>query len=169
MIELVPIGHSAKSRGIDGSFKTRIVEEFRADLLKARAIFINLDGSKVPFLIESSSVQNGIILKLDEIDTPESVTALLNKELFLEISEVSDAAFQDNTSQHPLTGFFISDQNDKKIAPIEELIEYPNQLLAKINFNDKELLLPIHEKLIIEMDEQNQTLKLEIAEGLLDL
>lgn len=138
-------------------------------MLSAKAVFINLDGSKVPFLIESASDEKGIILKLDEVDSPEAATALLNKELYLEVSEVSQDTKLSQAAVHPLTSYFIYDQNDKQIAIIEELIEYPDQLLAQISYAGGTHLIPIHEELIIELNEEQKILKLEIVEGLLDL
>lgn len=170
MIELVHIGHSAKSRGIGGKFKARIEEHFKPDTLNARALFINLRGSKVPFLIESSEDNGHFIFKVEEIDSPEEVSFLLNKDLYLEKKEVSESVLKlSDSSIHPFTGFMVLDQNDKKIGEIVELIQYPDQLLAKVYFESKEILLPIHEDLILDLNEATQIIKLEIIEGLLDL
>jgi len=168
-LELIHVGHSAKSRGINGNFKARIDKRFIADVLKARALFINLDGSKVPFLIESAVDKGDVILKLDEVDSPEAVSQYLSKELYLEAREVSEDNQSDKAQENPLLGYTLIDQSSKEIGIIAALLEYPDQLLAKVDYQGKEVLIPIHEDLIIELDNSNKVLQLEIVEGLLDL
>lgn len=170
MLELIHVGHSAKSRGVNGKFKARIEEPFKEDCLKARALFINLKGSKVPFLVESSQDQGHLIFKLEEIDSPEEVSSLLSKELYLDKKEVSEATLKDYSPEvHFLVGYHVYDQNEVFLGQLLDVIQYPDQLLGKILVKEKEILLPIHEDLILQLNEESQTLKLEIIEGLLEL
>ena len=169
MIELTQIGYSSKSRGIGGQFKVRVEDKYRKDLLSARALFINLNGSRVPFIIESIEERKDLILKLEEITNPEQVSAFLNKEIYLSDLEISEENIHSNQVSHPFVGFQIIDQEDNLIGLIEEIIEYPNQLLASLKYKDKPLLIPIHEDLILGIDKSGNSVKLEIAEGLLEL
>jgi len=169
LIDLTQIGYSSKSRGIEGQFKVKVEDRYKADLLKARALFINIDGSRVPFLIESAEERKDVILKLEEITTPEQVTKFLNKEIYLSDDEISAENLQNTQAQHPLVGYTITDQNDNAISIIDDIIEYPHQLLASLNYQGKPLLIPIHEDLIVSIDEGGKRVKLEIAEGLLQL
>ena len=168
MYSLIPIGHSSKSRGINGVLKLQVDEIYVPDLLKARALFIDNDGSQVPFIIESIEDAGSILVKLEEINSPEELSALVSRQIFLESSALSDEALADQTEvKHELVGYHIHDQNDNRIAVIEEIIQYPSQLLAQINYNGTEHLIPIHTDLILEMNDDDKVIKLEIAEGLL--
>lgn len=167
MIELIQIGHSRKAKGIEGSFRVHVEDSYVEDLKKARALFVSLDGSEVPFIIESVSDQKSILLKLEGIDNPEDVQPLLGNEIFLHTDEVSEK--EGLQAHHPLTGYNVIDQDDQVIGRIEELLEYPDQLLAKILIEQKEVLLPIHEDLILQLNEDEQWIQISIAEGLLNL
>jgi len=170
LVQLVHIGHSAKSRGIAGKFKARIRDQFKPDFSKARALFINLNGSKVPFLLESVEDHGHMVIKVEEIDSPEAVSQLLSKELYLDIKEISDPSLlTSESSDHQLVGYDITDQHGKFLGQILEVIQYPEQLLAKILYNKKDVLIPIHEDLILELIEEKKKIKLEIVDGLLDL
>jgi len=170
LLELIHIGHSLKSRGIQGNFKAHINKPFEEVISSARAVFINLNGSKVPFLIEKCIDGKNILLKLEEVDSPEDISHLLGKELYLNKSEIpAELLMKTEEQSHPMLNYQILDQNDNAIATIEELVEYPEQLLAKINYKEKELLLPIHEDLIISLDEEAKIIKLQLIDGLLDL
>ena len=169
MTELTHIGYSSKSRGVGGQFKVRVEDRFKSDLLKARAIFININGSKVPFIIEATEDRKDVILKLEEVESPEQVTAFLNKEIYLSQEEVSEENNQDELNKHPLIGYMLIDQNEAQLGLIEDIVEYPHQLLASLTYDGKPLLIPIHEDLILGLDEGGQSVQLEIAAGLLDL
>ena len=170
MLELIHVGHSAKSRGIDGTFKARILEQFKEVLCQSRAVFININGSKVPFLIESCADKGDILLKLEEITSPEEVSHLLNKELYLDRVEVPQEVLDkvlDNT--HPLTHYEILNESGTLIGNITEIVEYPEQLMAKLDYKNKPILIPIHEDLIVQISESEQQITMQIPDGLLDL
>ncbi len=167
MIELVHIGHSRKARGIEGGFRVQVEDAYLEDLQKARALFISIDGSKVPFILKSVDDSRSLVVKVEEIDNPEDAQPLLGQEIFLHLDEVSEK--ETINSSHALQGYTVLDQDKTQIGTIEELIEFPDQLLAKLSFNGKEILIPIHKDLIISLDETTQTIQLTIAEGLLNL
>ena len=167
MIELVHIGHTRKARGIDGRFKIQIDEAYLEDFFKAKALFISLDGSKVPFLIQSVDNQRSLIVKLEEIDNPEDAQPLLGQEIFLHSDEISPR--ESINTAHVLTGYTILDQENNSVGLIQELIEYPDQLLAKISLEGKDILIPIHTDLILSQDDVSRQLQITIAEGLLNL
>ena len=167
MIELVHIGHSPKTRGIDGSFKIQVEDAYLEDLHKAKALFISLDGSKVPFILTSVDEQRSLVVKVEEINNPEAAQPLLGNEIFLHIDDVSEKELSDK--KHALQGYTVLDQNENTIGTIAELMEFPDQLLAKITFNNKDILVPIHTDLIIAQNDTDQKLQLTIADGLLNL
>lgn len=166
-MELVHIGHTRKARGIEGSFKLHVEDIYLDDLHHARALFISLDGSLVPFIIESVNDQKSLTIKVEDINNPEEAQQLLGKEIFLHQDEVSEKETTD--SQHPLTGYLVIDQDKINIGIIDELLEYPDQLLAQIIVEGKQVLIPIHEDLILSLDDETRQIQLTIPEGLLSL
>lgn len=170
MLEFIHIGQSGKSRGLDGQFKIRIPDSFKPVITSARALFVDMDGSKVPFLIHKCIDKGDIYIKLDEIDTPEEASKLLNRPIYLDKQEVPDEYLQELEERvHPLTGFSISDADDNPIGKITEIIEYPEQLMAKLSYQEKDILIPIHPDFIIELNEEAHTIKMNLPEGLLSL
>ena len=170
MLEFIHIGQSGKSRGLDGQFKIRIDASLTEVVTKARALFIDLDGSKVPFLIEDCKDQGDVLVKLEEVDNPEEASKLLNRPLFLDKSEVPEAYFKQlEENIHPFTGFTIIDTEDVQIGSIIEIVEYPEQLMAKVNYKGKQVLIPIHPDFIVDIAEEQRHLKMNLPDGLLNL
>lgn len=170
MLEFIHIGQSGKSRGLDGQFKIRVPDSFRPVVLSARALFVDLDGSKVPFLIKKCIEKGDLYVKLDEVDSPEEASKLLNRPIYLDKKEVPDVYLQELKEEiHPLTGYDIVDTSNNTIGKINEIIVYPEQLMAKVIYKEKVILIPIHQDFIIEIDKSQQSIVMNLPEGLLSL
>lgn len=164
-LELVEVGHTKKPKGIDGSLKIHIDDEYVDDVSNARAIFIDLDGSRVPFLINKFTVESQLLIKLDEVDSPQEAEQCTAKAVFLDVNEVTTVS-DANAHVHPLVGYAVIDHEDKERGHITSVEEYPNQMMAFITNGATDFMLPIHEDIIIKLDEDNDTIKLEIPEGI---
>ena len=65
--------------------------------------------------------------------------------------------------------FEIHDKILGKIGIIEEIIEYPQQEMAAIKFQEKEVLIPLNEQLILTIDAENKVIEMDLPDGLLEL
>lgn len=167
MINLVSIGHTRKAHGKDGFIKLTVDDNFVEELLAARAVFIDLDGSKVPFILESAKETHEIFVKLEGINDPEDATKLASKEIYLHEDEAPKGIASSNTSNDSeLLNFTVLNQEGVNKGLIVSIIENPHQLLAEIKNKGGSFMAPIHEDLIIELNEANKTIQLEISEGL---
>ena len=169
MIDLIHIGHTSKAKGIDGAFRVKIEHDRLDDLAKARALFIDLDGSKVPFLIHSVDTNSQVLIKLEEIDSPESVNPLLHKEIYLEAKEVTIQESSDTSSDHDLIGYTVIDEEENLIGRIIGIKEYPEQILAEVETKKGLSLIPLHIDFIAANDPDRRVMQLQLPEGLLDL
>ena len=52
---------------------------------------------------------------------------------------------------------------------IEDVREYPQQFLASIQYQEKEVLIPLNEAFIVEIDKTKKLLILDLPDGLLEL
>lgn len=133
------------------------------------AIFLEMQpNSFLPFFIENGKSQSidRTILKLDEINSKEAAKVFLQKKVFL-----MPADFEKNVAEKApvsLNGYNVI--HEKKIlGKIENIIEYPQQVLLSVNSNGKEILIPLHEKTLIKIDRQKKEIIVQLPEGLLDI
>ncbi len=168
MLAFTEIGHTQKPKGVKGWIKLHVESQYIPDLVNARALFINLDGSNVPFLIEQVENASQITIKLDEVDTPQDASQLVNKTIFLDNEEVNyEAPPSDNP--WPILNFKVINQDDIEKGIISTIESYPHQVIATIQSKNASFKVPIHEALIHDIDVENQTIKIEIVEGLEEL
>ncbi len=171
MDNIVSIGRTKKPHGLKGELKFFVEEHFVDDLMEAEILIIDVKGKKTPFFIEDVRVGNNIIVKLEEVDTPETATTLSAKEVFLREKDLKYAAQNKEDAQLPYAdciGFIIFDDTTE-VGIVTNLIEYPQQYMAAVNYRNREILIPLNPAFIKKIDIKNKKILMELPEGLLEL
>lgn len=130
--------------------------------------FLEIQGKPVPFYIESlqPTFDEGAILKLRDIDSVEKASDFVGRTILIPIGKRKKS---DLYAEDDFTGFALVDAKLGAIGVVEEIEEYPNQLLIRSNYNGQEVLIPAVEAFITEVNEAQQTIYLNLPEGLLDI
>ncbi len=167
MSQLIKIGFTKKSQGKEGLIRISVDESYLDSLSKARAIFIDLSGSKVPFLIEQIHLQNNLTILLDEIDNPQSAAELSGRDIFLEKSELQDSIKEGEVHLFSsYIGFEIQNEQSNKVGQIVEIEEFPLQFIAKVVSGNNSFHIPMHENLILAVKKENRIIQMRLPQGL---
>lgn len=165
--EFVDIGFIRKAHGYKGDAKIVVEDHFLDDLLSQSFVFIEIDGYKVPFFIENLSDKKDILLKLEGIDSPEDLVKYHQHRIFLlkESLKYSLDYFEETVSTEEYTGMVIWTSDNQEVGRILRVEEYPHQLMAIVlSQNDEEILIPLHEELIVRTEKDK--LIMDLPEGL---
>jgi len=132
------------------------------------AIFLEEKGNLVPYFVEKLDPQlNGFVrIKFKGIDTQEQAKRILKCLLYLPDNLLPKLG-EDEFYFHEIVGFTAFDEEDKEVGEIVEVYDLPNNPVAEIIIDGKEVLVPLN--LMIELDKKNQKIYIEIPEGLVDL
>lgn len=68
-----------------------------------------------------------------------------------------------------LKGFTVSDETQGELGEIIDVNEYPQQFVATVLYKGTEVMFPLNEDMIVEIDEDEETLLVDLPEGLLDI
>lgn len=134
------------------------------------AVFIEeKKGSLLPYFIESRRQKSDaeIYLHLENVAVREQALRLLRRPVFM-----TEKDFQKNV--HPSTplallGFTVVDRQKGTLGPLEEVIEAPGQLLIRLDYHGKEVLIPLHEQILEKIDRKHKTIHVTLPEGLLEI
>jgi 16S rRNA processing protein RimM len=169
MIEYFKIGKLVTSFGLKGELILKHNLGKKTALKGLQAIFIEeRKDSFIPYFIEAVRIKSeeDVYLKIQDVNTREAATKLAQKEVWL--PEADFKKFSSKSSPINLLGFDIVE--DKKVlGQILEVIEQPHQLLCRIEINQKEVLIPLHEDTIRKIDKKNRQVVVELPEGLLEV
>ncbi|WP_248722017.1 ribosome maturation factor RimM [Seonamhaeicola sp. ML3] len=134
------------------------------------AIFIELKNNLVPFFIEKSQLHKSDLLriKFEDVDTEADADMLIKTELYLPL-ELLPKLEGDKFYFHEVIGFTITDKNFGKVGTITSINDSTAQALFEIDRNGVEILIPMNDEFIVEVNRANKTIVVETPEGLIDL
>lgn len=134
------------------------------------AIFIDLRGNLVPFFVESSQLHKSDLLRLnfEDVDSEADADTLLKCDLYLPI-DLLPKLEGNKFYFHEVIGFKITDENFGEVGIIKRVNDSTAQALFEIDRNSIEILIPMNDEFIVNVDRKNKTVFVNTPEGLIDL
>lgn len=163
------IGYITKTKGLKGELQLYFEFEDYQDL-DLDVIFLELNGKMVPFFVASHKLYENStgLFYFDDIDHVDKAQPLVKKKAYLPLSKKPERE-DDEFYYTDLKGFIAVDETLGELGEIIEVNEYPQQFVATVNYQNKEILFPLNEDFIVEIDDEENILTLDLPEGLLDI
>ena len=166
---MLQVGKVLKSNGVDGglliSFRTIDLEEINIE----EPVFIYFDGLPVPFFIQSITRKgtDKAIVCLNDINNLEDAEEVVGQGVFMDESlfEDEDGGFEFSD----FVGWTILNSDAVAVGLVTDFIDIPANPCIEVGTKKGAVIIPLHEDLIISVDENRQELTMEIPDGLLDL
>jgi len=170
----VRIGRTKKPHGIGGELKLHIEDQYAEDFDNTEVVFLEIGGNPTPFFVENVRGELFPILKFEDIDSRDAALTVAQKNMLLRESDI--IATEDRTYEEEpgmrfkrLAGYMIHDETVGEVGKIEEVVEMPQQEMAVILTDKKEILIPLNDSLILEIADDLKVVKMDLPEGLLTL
>jgi len=167
------IGALKKPHGLNGEMKVYIPEHYLEDFFQAKAVFLKTDGTMLPYFVNEVRGGAFIILNLEEIDSREKALRMASKEIYLRtkdlIPESEKEIISDELEYGAYVGYNIQDAEAGVIGSIERVEEYPQQEMAIVIYNEKEIMIPLNDHFITKIDNDAKVVLVDLPEGLLNL
>ena len=134
------------------------------------AIFMDLRGNLVPFFIESSQLHKSDLLriKFEDVDTEADADALIKTQLYLPL-ELLPKLEGNKFYYHEVIGFTIKDSNYGEVGIVKGINDTTAQALFEIDRAGTEILIPMNDEFIVNVDRKTKTIEVNTPEGLIDL
>ena len=169
----IKIGKTGSTHGSEGELKVSIQDQYLEDVLQAGVIFLDLEGQAIPFFPLHFRPGKSLIMKLEDVDTPEEAVRLAGLDILLRQEDMRPEEEreppQDPLRYAYLVGYLLSDEARGELGVIREVVEYPQQEMAVVERGGTELLIPLHSRLIISEDRQEKHILMRLPNGILDL
>ena len=166
--DLTRIGYVNKTSGFKGNLNCFTDVSFPEKLLHKKFFFLILEGLPVPYAIESIEMKgDDLVVKFEDVDSEEQAKKLIRKEIYADknLKEKKN----DLLSWKDLVGYFAIDNYNGDIGIITEVLEYPQQMIAKCMVDGKEILFPLNESIVLEIEDDEKKVYVELPDGLIDL
>ena len=135
-----------------------------------KKIFLKVDNSYIPYFISKISKykNNSVRVKFEDVKNESEAMELINYEVFLPIEELPKLEGK-KFYYHEVIGFMVIDINHGKIGEITYINDQTPQHLFVVKSSGKEILIPINDDFILDLDRINKIVNLKIPEGLLKI
>ncbi len=164
------IGQIAKLHGYKGGVSLFLDVSHPDEYKDIESFFVDIDGILTPFFVESFKLKNKgfAAVKFQGIDSEQEARNLVKKKVFIpetELKEMDESGFYD----HEVIGYEVEDVVKGTIGKVTAIADFKLNPLLIIDFNEKEILLPLFDGLIVNVDRKSKKLKVNAPEGLIDL
>ncbi len=161
---MLRIGKVLKSNGTEGGLVMSFLDIVPEDIDLQEPVFIEFDGLPVPFYFESFTPRgnNRALVQLTGVRSLKDADELAGADVYADYFEQEE--------EEDFTGWTVRDQAGREVGTVWAREDIPgNPCLWVKKADGAEVLLPLHEELVLEVDENRQILSLTIPEGILDL
>ena len=166
---MIRIGKIVATHGLQGSLVLTHVVGSSDWLKKDDVIFLELNkGSFIPFFVQTAKAANDeeYIITVEDVTVVEAAKKLIGKQAYVKEDILSATA-----ADTPLLwiGFNLVDKEKGSLGPIEDVMQAGPQWLAKLTYEGKEVLIPLIEQMILDVNIRNKYIRMDLPDGLLDL
>jgi 16S rRNA processing protein RimM len=168
--EVIKIGQFGKPHGIKGEITLIVTADIFDDEYDVPYVVCDMDGILVPFFIEDwrPKTKDTVLLKLEDVDDEEAARVFTGKAVYCAIEDVAEDVM-DTMEWENFIGYEVIDTKLGPLGEIEDVDDSTINVLIKIDYKGKELLVPVADELIEDVNHDSRTLTVNIPEGLLDL
>ncbi len=163
------IGKITRPHGLKGEVTASLRSDLPNDASDIEVVFIKMNNQMVPHFIKSISLKGDkAYLQFDDVETLNEAQAIAKHELFLPKSlrpKSKKGEFYDDE----VIGFVVEDNSFGSLGIITEVIQSGLQRLISVNYQGKELLIPINGPFIKKIDKRDKKMSVSLPEGYLDL
>ena len=167
--ETVKIGYFAKPHGIKGELS--LVTDY--DLFENDEdpyVICEMDGIAVPFFVESFRHKSNavILVKLEDIDSELLAKRFVNRDVFYPASCLKAPSI-DDLAWSNFIGYMLGGKEQGELGFIQYVDETTINTLFKVEYQGKELLVPVSDELVYSVDHKGRSIVLALPEGLLTM
>jgi 16S rRNA processing protein RimM len=125
--------------------------------------------SYIPFFIEEVQgvTKNDLCVKFEEVNSREEGKKLLNKKVF--VFDEMAVQTEEKEEWSYLIGYQVFSEKNTLIGIIGNIYTNGPQVLIELPYKNQQIQLPLHQNLILEINKEQKTILLSIAEGLLEI
>ena len=156
------------------SFKGELLVKLDTDdpqfFKKMESVYVEQHKNLVPFFIAQSSLHKSLLLrvKFEEVNTETEADALIGTEIYVPLTFLPKLT-GNRFYYHDIIGYSVEDLDFGKVGTVTGVNASTSQALFEIDSNGKQVLIPIIDHFITNLDRDSKTIHLDVPNGLIEL
>ena len=163
------VGKIVKTHGLKGEVTLRIDNEQFDEIEELNYFLLDINDKLIPYFVENITFHsNKSFVLFQDLKSLEAANQLVGISVYLPLDLLPEKDGNDFYS-HEVVDFLVIDEEKGELGKVQEIIEYPTQSLIQILINGKEVLIPIHDDIIQDVNREEKTIYIKAPNGLIDM
>ena len=164
------LGKILRTHGNKGELIVQLDVDEPSDYQNLESVYLDIYGERIPFFLSSVDILERGTARLVFSDFTDSEIAreLIGKEMYLPLANLPKLS-GNKFYFHEVEGFEVVDSKKGVIGKLDCVLDLPRQALFRILRNDAEILIPVADEIILNVDRVQKILYIEAPEGLIDI
>ena len=161
------LGRLGKPWGHKGELTVHLEGCDLEDLVSEGTLFVDIEGQKVPFFYTSLRDQGraGVLVKFDDFSDPQSAGILVGRDLFAPPGHLSDGS-DESWDPEEFIGMLVRDEEHGDLGEVTAIEGTDRNPVMVIHLGGKEVMVPLNEDMILDLDVEERTLLVSTPPGL---
>ena len=134
------------------------------------SVFVEFNKNLVPFFIQNSSLHKNDFLRVqfEDVDSEEEADSIINCDVYLPLSMLPKLS-GNKFYFHEVIGFEIEDKRLGVFGKIVSINDTTAQPLFEVLNGEVEMLIPMIDHFLVEIDRENKKVVMDLPEGLVEM
>lgn len=166
-INLIQIARIVKSNGTEGELLMSFRDIIPEDIDIQEPVFIYADGLPVPFFIEQLTPkgQDKALVKFVDVSCYDDAEEIAGQAVYADSQLYED--IEEDEGLADLIGWALLDSKGNNVGEISDFEDIPGNPCIYVDAGNGQVMIPVHEELILSIDEKHRELTMEIPDGLI--
>lgn len=163
------LGTITRQHGYKGDVVAKIDTDRPEHYENLESVLLLQGGGLIPFFITHSQLlkKDQLLLRFEESKSAKEADAFMGKDLYLPLASLPKLEGK-SFYFHEIEGFEVLDR-DRVIGIAQDVMDRPGQPVLRVVHEEAEILIPLVDEFIDNIDRSTRKLYLQVPEGLVDL
>ncbi|MEL7002875.1 MAG: ribosome maturation factor RimM [Bacteroidota bacterium] len=168
--ECFQLGYVIKNHGLKGEVNIYLDVDYPQDYSDLESVYVDINDKLIPFFIQKIQIRGAkAVVKFEDVDHVEEAEALRAKHLYLPLDFLPELE-ENQFYYHQIIGYKVVDSKVGNVGEVANVNNSSKQdLLVVVNKDDKEILIPLNDDIIVGIDHNEQMLLCDLPDGLLSV
>jgi 16S rRNA processing protein RimM len=168
--ECYELGTIVKTHGLKGEVSCYLDVDIPEEYAKLDSVFIEIKRNLEPYFIEKIQLTAGnrAIIKFEELNDLAAAEKVVHCKLYLPLDVLPNSE-EDDFYLHEILNYAVVDAQKGKLGVISNIYEGAQQDLLGMSYQNKEVLIPLVDAIVLQVNHSEQIIEVNLPEGLLEL
>ena len=164
----ISVGILRKPHGLSGAFSFILTRELKSLKKYPPHFFLEVKGAYIPYFVSSIDLKDIFsgYINFEDVTKLEDAKALVNSELYLD-EKTASTFFKKAADEYGFLIGYTAYDKETELGTVQDILSHPAQILAEITVNGSEVLIPIVDDLVLEIDKRKKRIVFDVPEGLI--